>query len=129
MLSLELAGDPNRPLAVLCVGAHPDDIEIGCGATLLELARADRGLACHLVVLSGEGARIEEARSAAATLRAAGTEIHLRLASTRESFFPYVGAEVKDYIQALAPRGSLEVTSPSHRHALHQDHRLVAELV
>jgi LmbE family N-acetylglucosaminyl deacetylase len=129
MLTLELAGDPTTPLDVLCIGAHADDIEIGCGATLLELARAERGLVCHLVVLSGEGARGEEARRAAATLGADCKEIDLRVASMRESYFPYIGAEVKAYIHDLATQVSPDLIFTHHLHDLHQDHRLVAELV
>ena len=61
MLGLSLARDPERPLRVLAVGAHPDDIEIGCGGTILRLVAEHPGLSVDWLVLSGMGQRAEEA--------------------------------------------------------------------
>ena len=64
MLSLRLPDHPDRPLSVLALGAHPDDIEIGAGGTLLTLAESQPGLPVRYVVLTGTPERQDEARHA-----------------------------------------------------------------
>src|SRR5580700_9160264 len=66
VLSLQLELPATRPLAVLAIGAHPDDIEIGAGGTLLTLAEGHPGLRVRYVVLTGTEERHAEARHAAA---------------------------------------------------------------
>jgi LmbE family N-acetylglucosaminyl deacetylase len=73
VLPLGLTPPPGRPLSVLAVGAHPDDIEIGAGGLLLSLAGAPHGLSLHYLVLTGTPARHNEARAAAAALASACT--------------------------------------------------------
>jgi LmbE family N-acetylglucosaminyl deacetylase len=127
VLALPLGADASSPLDVLCIGAHADDIEIGCGATILQLVKA-RPVTCHWVVLSGDGERVQEAHvSADAFLEhCRGTDV--RVEHFRESYFPYIGNEVKDYIQALAAEISPDLVFTHHVDDLHQDHRLVGEL-
>ena len=55
MLPLQLTTPSHGPLSVLAIGAHPDDIEIGAGGTLLSLAESQAGLRVHYVVLTGYG--------------------------------------------------------------------------
>ncbi len=119
----------DRPLrTVLCLGAHCDDIEIGCGGSVLKLARDHPGLRVHWVVLSSDGVRAKEALSSAELfLKDAGPK-DVVLKEFRNSFFPYQGAEIKEFFE-----GSLKALSPdlifTHtRQDLHQDHRLVSEL-
>ena len=128
MLNVELGRGSDGPLEILCLGAHADDIEIGCGATLLQLARSARPITCHWVVFAADAARSAEARASAAAFLDGCKEIDVRVASFRESYFPYVGSEVKDYMQALAAEISPDLVFTHHRDDLHQDHRLVAEL-
>jgi LmbE family N-acetylglucosaminyl deacetylase len=116
--------------SVLAIGCHADDIEIGCGGTILALLERNPQIEITWVVLSATGDRETEARaSSTAFLAAAEREPRIVLESFRDSFFPYVGAEVKDAFVRLKE----EVSSPQLvlTHAgtdLHQDHRLVAEL-
>jgi hypothetical protein len=65
MLGLQLTAPADRPLSVLAIGAHPDDIEIGAGGTLLSLAGTQPGLRARYVVLTGTGDRRIEARNQA----------------------------------------------------------------
>jgi LmbE family N-acetylglucosaminyl deacetylase len=107
---------------VLAIGSHADDIEIGCGATLLRLARDVSGLELHWVVLSAAGERADEARASAAAF---GAEVDVQ--GFRDAFFRY-GPEVKEYFEALKARLEPDVVFTHHDGDRHQDHRLVAEL-
>ena len=97
MLPISLGADPARPLSILCLGAHSDDIEIGVGATLLRLLAERPGTHVHWVVFSGDEQRGAEARaSAEAFLDDVGTS-EFTQHRFRESYFPYVGAEIIQY--------------------------------
>jgi LmbE family N-acetylglucosaminyl deacetylase len=117
-----------RPLErVLAIGCHADDIEIGCGGTLIALTGARPGLSVTWVVLAAPGHRAGEARaSAEAFLSGAGTS-DVRVHEFRDGFLPYVGGEIKDLFEGLKDvRPDLVFTHT--RHDLHQDHRLACEL-
>ena len=123
MLSLELGG--TGPLRVLAIGSHADDIEIGCGGTILRLA-AERELDVRWVVLSGDEGRAGEARrSAEAFLGEVSWE--LDTPGFRDAFFRY-GGEVKEYFEGLKDAIQPDLILTHHGADLHQDHRLVAEL-
>jgi LmbE family N-acetylglucosaminyl deacetylase len=126
LLTLGL-GASSAPLDVVCIGAHADDIEIGCAATLLQLA-GSRPLTCHWIVLTADEERGIEARSSAAALLGGVAELDVRVASFPESYFPYVGRELKDFVQALARDLQPDVVLTHQRDDLHQDHRLTSEL-
>ena len=120
---------PAGPLSVLCLGAHADDIEIGCGGTLLTLAAARPDLRAHYVVLTGSGVRPDEARTAAERFLA-GAELTVELHSLPDGRLPSVWGEVKQLLQDVAatvPTPDL-IFAPRSDDA-HQDHRLLAELV
>lgn len=127
MLPVALPND--RPLSILCIGAHSDDIEIGCGATILRLLAERRGTTVRWAVLSASPEREVEARaSAAAFLADAGSAV-VSVDGFRESYFPYVAAEVKDRFESLRREvGDPDVILTHHRHDEHQDHRTVAQL-
>jgi len=113
---------------VLAIGCHCDDVEIGCGGTLLWLARERPDLEVTLVVLSANGARADEARASAAAFLA-GFERPPRLVfhTFRDGFLPYEGAPVKEAFEALKEiEPDLVLTHT--RDDLHQDHRLACEL-
>jgi len=87
MRGLTLPGDGDAPLNVLAVGAHADDIEIGAGGLLLELAAARPGLEVTWVVLSGDDERSGEARRSAAGLLGDGARLSIELYDHRERYF------------------------------------------
>ena len=115
------------PGTVLCLGAHCDDIEIGCGGALIELARRYPQSRFVWVVFSGDAVREQETRAAAAALLA-GASVSLEVHRFRESFFPYVGAEIKDAFESLRSRVAPDLIVTHHLSDRHQDHRVVAEL-
>jgi LmbE family N-acetylglucosaminyl deacetylase len=128
MLALRLSKPPGRPLSVLAIGAHPDDIEIGAGGTLLALAASEPGLIAHYVVLTGTPERQLEARAAAAAfLPGAGLTISLH--TLREGRLPAAWAQVKDVLEDVASTCAPDlVLAPSAADA-HQDHRTIGEIV
>jgi LmbE family N-acetylglucosaminyl deacetylase len=118
----------SRQLRVLVLGCHSDDIEIGCGATLLQIARRYPHAEVTWAVLSAEGERREEAEASARAFTEGAARLNLRLESFRDGYFPYHGAEVKDWFEDLKPTIEPDVVFTHHGQDRHQDHRLVAEL-
>ena len=127
MLNLSLA-KCGPTLQVLCVGAHSDDIEIGCSGTVLTLLEGRPGVEVTWVVFSAEGRRGDEAlRSADRLLAPAGTR-SVVLKAFRDGFFPFQGAEIKEAFEDLKGKVSPDVIFTHHRGDLHQDHRVISEL-
>jgi LmbE family N-acetylglucosaminyl deacetylase len=127
MLELR-AGFRTEQLRVLCLGAHSDDIEIGCGGTILRLLQSHPDVTVWWIVLSAQNERgIEAHQSANLFLKgAARKEIVAR--EFRDGFFPYNCGEVKDYFEELKRISSPDLIFTHFRNDLHQDHRLVSEL-
>jgi LmbE family N-acetylglucosaminyl deacetylase len=128
MLPLELQHPDGRPLSVLAIGAHPDDIEIGAGGTLLTLAAARPGLRVHYVVLTGTDGRHLEARNAAAAFLP-GADVTVELHDLPEGRFPGVWADVKERLEAVAAAGPPDLIIGPSRDDAHQDHRTIAEIL
>jgi LmbE family N-acetylglucosaminyl deacetylase len=114
------------PQTILCIGAHSDDIEIGCGATLLQLIKRYPHARFVWMVLSGDDARAREATaSARAYLR--GVDHQLILERFRDGFFPYQGEAIKTRFEALKTEVQPDLIF-THRHDdAHQDHRTLAQ--
>jgi LmbE family N-acetylglucosaminyl deacetylase len=128
MLRLPLVSEVAPLRRLLAVGCHADDIEIGCGGTILALTRAHPGLHVTWVVLSARGERADEARaSASAFLAAAAGGVDVRTYEFRDGFLPYLGLEVKEVFESLKPVDP-DVVLTHTRFDLHQDHRLACEL-
>jgi LmbE family N-acetylglucosaminyl deacetylase len=115
-------------LEILCLGAHCDDIEIGCGGTVLRLVEQVPSVRVRWVVLSSNDARAAEAQRAAEHFLAGAGKQDIRIERFRESYFPWAGAEIKDYFEDLRADIDPDLIFTHHRHDRHQDHRLVAEL-
>ena len=123
---IPLDGEP--PLRrVLAVGAHADDIEIGCGATILALQRAS-ALEVTWVVLSADGAREGEARTSAESFLADADERTIVCHRYRDGYMPHEHAEIKDVFEELKREFDPQLVLTHTRDDLHQDHRLVCEL-
>lgn len=128
MLALRLSKATDGPLSVLAIGAHPDDIEIGAGGTLLGLAASEPGLVAHYVVLTGTPERQLEARAAAEAFLP-GADLTVSLHELPEGRLPAAWAQVKDTLEDVARACSPDIIlAPSVADA-HQDHRTIAEIV
>jgi LmbE family N-acetylglucosaminyl deacetylase len=133
MLDLTLTRAARRPTRILCLGAHCDDIEIGCGGTLLKLAESVPELSAEFVIATGTPVRLEEARRAA-ELFLPDCEVTVTSAELPDGRLPAYWNQTKELLEATARGGNTGsgrrpdlVFAPS-KHDAHQDHRLIAEL-
>jgi LmbE family N-acetylglucosaminyl deacetylase len=113
---------------VLCLGAHCDDLEIGCGGTILKLLEHDRPPAVTWVVFSSSEERGREAFESATFLLQGFKEADVVVNAFRDGFFPSQQAAIKEYFEALKQTISPGLILTHHRNDLHQDHRLISEL-
>ncbi|MBK8211011.1 MAG: PIG-L family deacetylase [Rhodospirillales bacterium] len=114
-------------LQVLCLGAHSDDIEIGCGGTVLRLQDEYPELHVHWVVFGAIGDRMQEARSSAEAFLANVKNKTIILKQFRDSFFPYVGEQIKECFEEIKKDVSPDIILTHYRDDLHQDHRLICD--
>jgi LmbE family N-acetylglucosaminyl deacetylase len=113
---------------VLCLGAHPDDIEIGCAGTILRLVQRPTPPAFTWVVFSSDAVRRDEAERSAQTLLHGTPNLRIRVERFRDGFLPYDGARVKEVFEGLKSTTSPDLVFTHFRNDLHQDHRLISEL-
>ena len=125
MLRLAL---PQEPLRLLCLGAHADDIEIGCGGTLLRMLAEHPKSRVDWVVFSGEGARQAEAEASARDFLEGAGDRSVRVLGFRDGFFPWQGTEIKETFERLKAELDPTVVLTHWKADAHQDHRTLAEL-
>ena len=113
---------------ILCVGAHSDDIEIGCGGTLLKLIRDYRDLNILWVVFSAEGKRSREARRSAQAFLRGVKRRRIVIRQFRNSFFPFHGERIKEFFERLKKSFQPDVVLTHYRDDRHQDHRVLSDL-
>jgi LmbE family N-acetylglucosaminyl deacetylase len=128
MIQLTLDGATRGGLKILCLGSHSDDIEIGCGGTILRLAEQYPDSTFHWVVFSAAGVRATEAKCAAERFTSSAHLAGPVLKSFQDGFLPFVGSEVKAVFEELKKEFSPDLIFTHNRKDAHQDHRLVAEL-
>jgi LmbE family N-acetylglucosaminyl deacetylase len=123
---------PSKPgaeaLRLLCLGAHSDDIEIGCGGTVLSLLESNRGVEVRWIVFSANDERSREARNSAAAFLSRARHKEVAVKSYRDGFFPFVGAAIKDEFESLKREFQPDLVFTHFRDDRHQDHRLIADL-
>lgn len=119
---------PAKPLRVLCLGAHADDIEIGCGATLLEMVAKGIVGAIDWCVLSAPGERAAEAQRSAEGFLRGVREARFEIKSFRDGFFPYEGAGIKAWFESLKARPVPDLIFTHAESDRHQDHREISQL-
>ncbi len=119
--------DGLRP-KILCLGAHADDIEIGCGGTILKLVKEYPEAEFHWVVFSAEGKRAEEAYESAQSFVGNAALNVVDVQVFKDSYFPFFGAAIKDYFVNLKKEVSPDLIITHHSNDAHQDHQLIAKL-
>ena len=128
MLTLNPSFASGRRPSILLLGAHSDDIEIGCGATLLQLAAERHNASVHWVVFSAEGERGREAKASANEFLGGFADPCITLHEFRDAYFPQCIGEIKDAFESLKQRFSPDVVFTHHGNDRHQDHRIISEL-
>lgn len=128
MLNLLLKPQQGAPLKILCLGAHSDDIEIGCGGTILQLLRSGENLAFYWVVFSANEKRKKEALASATTLLKHAKKKTIVVHNFRDGYFPHYGIEMKESFEVLKKIFTPDLIFTPFRGDLHQDHRIVSEL-
>ena len=128
MITLGLNGKTRSPLTVLCLGAHADDIEIGCGGTLLKMIKQNPNVSVHWVVFSATPPRAREAKHSAGIFLKDAHAKKVVIKRFRDSYFPFMGNQIKKFVQQLGAQLKPDLVFTHHRRDLHQDHRLIAEL-
>lgn len=127
MLKLELSGSRER-LQVMCLGAHSDDLEIGCGGTVLEWLATHTEVEVTWVVLSASGPRATEALDSANELLSKAKRTNLVLRDFRDGYFPVQFDKAKSLFEELKASENPDVILTHRLEDRHQDHRLLAEL-
>jgi LmbE family N-acetylglucosaminyl deacetylase len=117
----------SAPRTILCIGAHCDDIEIGCGGSLMRLADEHPGAQFVWAVFAGEPGREVETRAAAAALFPPGRAPTLEFHAFRGSYFPAQYGDIKDAVEGLK-RFAPDLVFTHHLDDRHQDHAILAEL-
>ena len=128
MLRLIIPPDGRESLRLLCLGAHSDDIEIGCGGTILRIAAEVPGLVVRWIVFSGDERRGTEARNSAAAVLEHVSEKQIEVLGFRDGYFPSQSADIKDRFEAVKRDFDPSLILTHCQHDAHQDHRLLAEL-
>jgi len=124
VLKLEL----KKARRILFLGAHSDDIEIGCGGTILTLLKKNRALEVRWVVFSAEDKkRKEEARAGARAFLAGAKRAQVTIKSFRNSYFPSEFERIKSYLETLKAFAP-DVVFTHYRDDRHQDHRVISDL-
>jgi LmbE family N-acetylglucosaminyl deacetylase len=117
---------PAGPLRIVCLGAHPDDVEIGCGGTLLTLAES-RDVRAVVVVATGSGNRHEEAIKSPLRFLP-GTDADVRVMGLHDGFLPTHWGAVKEALEQVSQSMTADLVFAPRLDDAHQDHRLIAEL-
>jgi LmbE family N-acetylglucosaminyl deacetylase len=113
---------------VLCLGAHCDDIEIGCGGAVLRLIDTYPDLSFTWIVFSSTPSRAKEAVDSANLFLCQAKEREVIVKEFRDGYFPYIGAQIKDYFEQIKQEIQPDLIFTHYRQDLHQDHRLISEL-
>src|SRR5215218_4651109 len=120
--------DTSRLERLLCLGAHSDDIEIGCGGTVLRLLDEHPNLEVWWIVFASNQTRSREAHCSAELFLKRAHSRRVVCHQFRDGFFPYCGAQIKEIFLQLEQEFLPDLVLTHCRNDLHQDHRLISEL-
>jgi LmbE family N-acetylglucosaminyl deacetylase len=128
MLKVDFHKRDGGPTRILCLGAHSDDIEIGCGGTIMQLLADERALDFTWIVFGAGGQRGREAKKSANLFLESAKKKRVEVLKFRDGFFPYEGQTIKEYFEQMKRNVNPHIIFTHYRHDLHQDHRLISEL-
>ena len=129
MLTLNLPQNGTSRFKVLCLGCHSDDIEIGCGGTILQWLSSHKNLEIVWVVFSSGGSeREKEARASAELFLEQANKKEVMIKDFRDGFFPFDGTNIKTVFEDELKKTSPDVILTHNRQDAHQDHRQIGEL-
>lgn len=118
----------NRPLTILCIGAHSDDVEIGLGGTILTLIAADPRINVHWCIGSANGMRADEAEASAAAFLDGAEDSRLSFGNFEDSYFPSQSPAIKQWLNDIRARTSPDIVFTHAHDDAHQDHREISQL-
>jgi len=128
MFTVSLEKNDQRPKSVLFLGAHCDDIEIGCGGSVLELAKRYPDMEVNWIVFSSNPVREKEAQTCAQAFLSEVKNKNIVIKNFRNGYFPYCAAEIKEYFEEIKNHISPDMVFTHYRDDLHQDHRTISQL-
>ncbi|MGD1910490.1 MAG: PIG-L deacetylase family protein [Rivularia sp. (in: cyanobacteria)] len=128
MIGLSLNKKESSEYKILCLGAHCDDIEIGCGGTILKLIENYKNIKIYWVIFSSNEQRAEEATASANIFLKEVSTKKLLVENFRDGFLSYHGVEVKESFEQLKQEFSPDLIFTHYRSDRHQDHRLISDL-
>jgi LmbE family N-acetylglucosaminyl deacetylase len=128
MMKLDFDRADSTQLNILCLGAHSDDIEIGCGGTLLKLMARYPNAQIRWVVFGASGERISEASNSAENFLRDISDKKVIVGGFRDGFFPYLATEIKEYFEEIKFGFDPDLILTHYRDDRHQDHRLISDL-
>jgi len=128
MLPLNPLHSHDGPLKIICLGAHADDIEIGCGGTVLQMLSGQPHIDFLWIVFSSGSEREREARNSAALFLKQANRKEVITKNFRDGFFPYEGTRIKEFFEELKKLASPDLIFTHYRDDRHQDHRTISDL-
>lgn len=128
MLRIALDTDRRSRLRILCLGAHCDDIDLGCGGTLLKLIEERARISVDWVVFSGNRQRKAELRRSARRFLRGAAASSVVDHDFRDGHFPGQFTAIKEAFETLKEGPAPDLIFTHHLLDRHQDHRIIAEL-
>lgn len=128
MLKFAFDKENTRTLNILCLGSHCDDLEIGCGGSILKLIEEFEEVHVLWLVFSSDDKRAKEANTSAGHFLAGVKNPEITILDYPDGYFPFSGSKIKDQFEELKGKVQPDVIFTHFRHDLHQDHRLINEL-
>jgi LmbE family N-acetylglucosaminyl deacetylase len=128
MYALNLPSRTDAKLKLLCIGAHSDDIEIGCGGLILSMVQRFKAIHVDWMVFSAPKGRDREARRSAGMFLKGAARSRVVLKQFRDGFFPFNGSRIKTTFEELKSEVVPDLVLTHYRDDRHQDHRLLSDL-
>lgn len=120
--------DRSSQFNLLCLGSHCDDLEIGCGGTILRLIKEFQNIEINWIVFSSGEERSIEAENSAKKITAEAKKKKISILDFRDGYFPYIGTKIKDHFESMKREIHPDLIFTHFGQDFHQDHRLISEL-